>query len=276
VYYVKTKREKIGKCNICTKQKTLSWDHVPPKGGIELTPVEMETVLQVLVENPEKQKLSESQNGVKYRTICKECNELLGRKYDPVINEFAISVGRYLKSVLHFPRRIHHKTRLAALMRGLLGHLLAAKAEFDEVIFDQKVREFFFDFRKPIPEEIHIFYWLYPYKQVVIMRDFAMPAVRGNFDDIGFFHTLKYFPIGYLVCDKPQYEGLFAITEYRNLSIDEEVEIPIQLDRTEHPYWPEIVDEGNALFGGQSLTSSIFARPRDRLIVKGERLLSRA
>ncbi|MGE0156174.1 MAG: hypothetical protein AB7T17_04015 [Geobacter sp.] len=273
MYYVKTKREKSGKCNLCTRDADLSWDHVPPKGGIELTPVEMETVFQVFSGDPKKRKLSESQNGVKFRSICQECNSLLGHTYDPIINEFAISVGRYINSGLQFPQVVSHKTRPAALMRGILGHLIAAKADFEEVLFDVQVRDFFFDTTLPIPEQIHIFYWLYPYSQIVVMRDFVMPAVRGNFNDMGFFQVLKYFPVAFLITDKKSYGGLLELTQYRNLSLTDEVEIPIQLDRIEHPYWPEMVDEGNILVGGKSLQSSISARPRVRESGQKMRLL---
>lgn len=264
MYYVKTKREKTGKCNICMEDKPLSWDHVPPKGGINLTAVEMETVTQVFAGDPDKRQLRESQNGVKYRTICKECNSLLGLKYDPIINDFSVSVGRYIKSNLKFPQVVNHRTRPSALMRGILGHLVAAKAEYDQASFDVQVREYFFDESKSVPSGIHIYYWIYPYTHIVIMRDFCMPAVRGNFGDFGIFHTLKYFPIAYLVTDKPKYEGLLELTQYRNLAMEEEVEIPIQLYRVEHFFWPEMVDKGNLLLTGQSMESSVSARPRGR------------
>lgn len=264
MHYVKVKREKFGKCNICASDKPLSWDHVPPKGSIELAHMEMETLLQVFTGDPKKRYLSESQNGVKYRSICRECNELLGHTYDPIIREFACSVGRYIRTNLQFPPVIHHRTRPTALMRGILGHLLASKADFDEVLTDVQIRSFFFDVRKTIPNEIHIYYWLYPYSQIVIIRDFVMPAVRGNFGEFGFFHVLKYFPIAYLISDKPKYENLFELSRYRHLPLEEEIDIPIQLDRIEHPYWPEIVDDGNFIAGGQSITSSISAKPRNR------------
>jgi hypothetical protein len=149
-------------------------------------------------------------------------------------------------------------------MRGILGHLVAAKAEYDQASFDVQVREYFFDESKSVPSGIHIYYWIYPYTHIVIMRDFCMPAVRGNFGDFGIFHTLKYFPIAYLVTDKPKYEGLLELTQYRNLAMEEEVEIPIQLYRVEHFFWPEMVDKGNLLLTGQSMESSVSARPRGR------------
>lgn len=269
MYYAKNKRkEKVGLCNICRKEKALSWDHVPPKGGVELTPVEMETILQVLTGDKEKRKLKESQNGVKFRTICQDCNSILGKRYDPIINDFAISVGRYLKSTLTFPPVVHHRTKPARLIRGILGHLLAAKIDVDDVVFDREVREFLFNEDMPIPENIHIFYWLYPYDHTVITRDFVMPSVRGNYNNIAFFHTLKSFPIAYLISDVSGYSDLFELTIYRNVGIDEEVEIPIDLRRIEHPCWPDMADKGNFIIGGQSFVSSISALPRKKRIIR--------
>ena len=262
MYYVKTKREKEGKCNLCTRVKPLSWDHVPPKGGVELTTMEMENLVYVLTRKKEVKKIRESQNGVKFRTICKECNEFIGVNYDTVVNDFALSVGRYLKSQLKFPEIVHHETKPVRLMRGILAHFLAGKSEFDDSLFDQKVRTFIFDETQIIPDDIHIFYWAYPYDSTIILRDFGMPAARGNFKEIGFYQTLKYFPIAYLVSNKPFYEGLLELTKYRRHGIDDAIKIPIQLNRVEHRYWPEMVDKGNMLFGGQALTGSITASPK--------------
>lgn len=262
MHYVKTKREAFGLCNICSKEKSLSWDHVPPKGGINLSTMEMENLFNVFTTKEDVRKIRESQNGLKYRTICKECNEFLGRNYDPTVNEFALTVGRYLKSNLIFPKIIHHKTKPLRLIKGILGHLLAAKAEYDDASFDVQVRDFILDIDSKIPDNIHVFYWIYPYDCTIILRDFGMPSVRGRFDDFGFFQTLKYFPMAYLVSDKPQYEGLQLLTTYKDAGKDQEIDLPIALNRIKHHYWPEMVDDKNLLFGGQAASNSVSASPK--------------
>ena len=99
--YLKVKREKTSYCNICGNMDSLTWDHVPPQVGIEVTPLEQKTILQHLVSDGSNKKYHISQNGLKFRTLCKKCNnELLGKKYDPILNEFAIGVGRYIKTKL--------------------------------------------------------------------------------------------------------------------------------------------------------------------------------
>jgi hypothetical protein len=265
VHYAKSKREKKSICNLCREEKALSWDHVPPKGGIDLGPVEMETVFEIIVGDRNKPKLRESQNGVKYRTICSECNSLLGREYDPTINDFARSVGRYLKSGIALPEEVSHKVKPQRLMKALLGHIVAAKVEIEDTAFDQAARAYVLDPNKPLPENIHIFYWVYPYATSVAIRDFGMFVPRGTFKEPAVFQLLKYYPVSYLCSTKPEYAGLPALSWYRDAELDFEIEIPIDLERVEDPYWPEAPDDNdnNVFFGGQSAAAAAHARPRE-------------
>jgi len=266
LYSTKFKREKVSQCNICKKIKSLSWDHVPPKGGIYLSSIEQETVFQHMTMPKDNRKYSISQNGVKYRTICKECNEIIGRKYDPVLNDFAYNVGKFLKTKLTLPSIIYYKTKPNLLIRAILAHLLAAKVDIDKVTTDEQIRNFIFDENSTIPDDINIFYWVHPYINIVIIRDIAMLAVRGKFGGkAGVFSILKYFPIAYLVCNLKEYEGLKELTFYRNSKPQDMINISINLKDIRGPEWPEIVDDGNMMAGGQSIQSSVSAIPKHRI-----------
>jgi hypothetical protein len=162
VQYVKTKGLRVDSRKLCAKITTLTWDHVPPKGGITLEPVEIEQIFQALTGNQAVPKFQMSQDGMKFRTICKSCNDLLGSKYDRALNEFALGVGQFLKTRLHLPSVIKYKTRPMAVARTILGHLLATKVEPDRGFIDHDIRSFFFDEAIPVPSDIHIFYWIYP------------------------------------------------------------------------------------------------------------------
>jgi len=260
MHYVKHKREKYGICNICLKEANLTWDHVPPKSGIELTAVEMQTILQRFTKDNNKFLIS--QNGVKYRTICKSCNEFLGTTYDRVLNEFSKTVSIYLKSNLILPKIINHKTKPNLLVKAIIAHLISAKAEIDDVSFDKKFREFILNKNSIIPKDIHIFYWIYPYKNIIVIRDFLMPTIRGRFKEFSSFHLLKYFPVAYLVSDSKYYENLPDITKYCNNDIDLETDIQINLERVESYNWPEIIDNGNIFLSGKSMESSVIAKPK--------------
>jgi len=262
VYYAKVKRDKVDLCNICRKQASLSWDHVPPQGSIEVTPVEQETVLQRFTGEKNEKIYSISQNGVKFRTICDDCNNLLGRKYDPVLNEFALGVGRFLNTTLEMPPIIKYETKPNLVIRAIIGHLLAAKGDFESTTIDENFRKFFLDESADFPDSLKIFYWVYPYPYIVVIRDIVMPALRGNLGTKGCFSILKYFPIAYLVCNLAQYEGLDDLTFYYESKSSKVVNIPIKLKKVKHPQWPEIVDDTNFIVGGQSLKSSVFATPK--------------
>ncbi|MCX5801280.1 MAG: hypothetical protein NTX17_07840 [Candidatus Eisenbacteria bacterium] len=268
-YYAKVKRDKFDLCNICRKQASLSWDHVPPRGGIEVTPVEQETILQRLTGKENEKIVRISQNGVKFRTICDGCNNtLLGRKYDPVLNDFALGVGRFLNATLEITPIIKYETRPNLLIRAIVGHLLAAKGYFENTTIDEKLRNFILDESADFPDNLRIFYWVYPYPYVVVIRDVVMPAVRGNFGTKSCFSILKYFPIAYLVCDLAHYEGLDDLTFYYDENSSKLVNIPIKLRQVKHPEWPELVDDTNFMVGGQSFKSSLFATPRSILANK--------
>ncbi|NWG28537.1 MAG: hypothetical protein HXY48_08395 [Ignavibacteriaceae bacterium] len=260
MHYVKHKRERFGKCNICLKEASLTWDHVPPRSGIELSAVEMQTVLQRFTANNNKFLIS--QNGVKYRTICKSCNEFLGSTYDKVMNEFSRTLGKYLKSTLILPKIINIKTKPNLLVKGIIAHLISAKSEIDEVTFDKIFREFISNKNASIPEDLHIYYWIYPYNNIIVIRDFMMPSIRGNFKEFSFFHLLKFFPIAYLVSDSKANENLPDLIKYCNSDCDFESDIQINLERVESYNWPEIVEDGNVFFGGKSIESSVIAKPK--------------
>jgi hypothetical protein len=263
IYYSKEKRAKFDFCNICGKHASLSWDHVPPRGGIEVTPVEQKTILQLFSGMDNEKSYSISQNGVKFRTICDYCNStLLGSKYDPTLNEFALGVGRFLNTSLAMPPIVQYETRPNLLIRAVIGHLLAAKGDFENTTIDQAFRNFILDESAAFPESLKIFYWVYPYPDTVVIRDVVMPSVRGNLGSWGCFSILKYFPVAYLVCDLAQYEGLDDLTLHYDKNSAKAVSIPIKLQEVKNPHWPEIVDDTNFIIGGQSLHCALSATPK--------------
>ncbi len=97
--YRKYKRNRVGACNICGAKGRLTWDHVPPKGGIELQPVEIERVMSVFSSALALDRREISQNCLKFRTLCDRCNnDLLGARFDPALNDLGIAIGRFLRS----------------------------------------------------------------------------------------------------------------------------------------------------------------------------------
>ena len=78
-----------GRCNICGEEKKLTSDHVPPKGVNRFTRMELHSVSGALnALEGKKKKFRQFQNGVKFRSLCRDCNGgLLGKKYDPALGK---------------------------------------------------------------------------------------------------------------------------------------------------------------------------------------------
>lgn len=264
MHYAKVKRDKIGQCNICLKERPLSWDHVPPQGSYNPSPREVQTVMQVLTaRDPVRPSTRDSQNGVKFRTICKPCNEKLGQDVDPTYIDFTQQIGLFLKSTLALPTTVSIKTKPARLIRAVLAHLVAAKVELDDVIFDRDVRPACRSLTVPIPDNVHVHYWAYPHEEQVILRDVATLAKRGKFGGaIMFFHLMKSYPVAFLVSDVARYDGLPTLTDYRSAGPDDVVDIPLVLSDIRPVGWPETPTDDSILFGGQAMLGSVVARPR--------------
>lgn len=178
------------------------------------------------------------------------------------MNDFARGIGKFLHTALHLPEIPHYETRPNRLIRAICGHLLAAKGDLETTTTDEILRHFVFDEKSEFPKQLKVFYWIYSYSYVAIIRDVIMPAERGNFEKIGFVSILKYFPVGYIICDLDGYEALNDLSFYLTSHLDKTVSIPTLLNQIHHPQWPEIVDNRNFLAGGRSIKSSVFAKPR--------------
>lgn len=258
----KIKRNKIDICNICKEKKPLSWDHVPPKGGIKLSSVEIKEVFQLL-SGREESSIKISQNGVKYRTICSECNSIIGTEFDPTLNNLNKSIINYIQSKDVLPKHFFARVKPIRLMKCILAHLVTAKINIDEVVTDQKIRESIFS-SNTIPEGIHIHYWVYPFDCTVILRDFALPIRPRDFSNCTIANVIKYFPIGFIISDSDYFRGLESLSQYRDLDIDDEIDLKFDLTKIEDFDWPERVDENNIVFLTQESQNGIFATPKKK------------
>lgn len=269
--YAIAKRQKRSICNLCRKEADLTWDHVPPKGGIVVRPVEILTIMTRLCGQPGRRVIS--QNGVKYRTICKACNEYVGREYDPIMNAFSKSVGLYIRSTLHIPREVAHRTKPQRLLKSLLAHLVAAKVPIEDTVFDQQARAYVLDPVAKLPADINVFYWVYPYDTTVIMRDFAMFTPRGTFLDPAIFQLIKTFPVAFLCTNVARYAGLHSLSPHRDCELDDEVDVPMRLFPVHEQEFPETPDDRDnvVIFGGASAMQGFHASPRRRAVQLGLR-----
>jgi hypothetical protein len=255
------KKDRI--CNICQLEKELSEDHVPPQA----CPPAKNTVIsklfyQMIGERSFRPRMS--QNGVSYKTICSDCNNKLGNRYDWALGDFSQKIESFIGSSVILPDSFEVECYPNAIMRSVLGHLLAAKTETDEVVVDTVLRPCILDPSLPIPDDIHIFYWVYPYETISILRDFAMPAVRGNLQTSGFFNMIKFYPIAFLITHQlPSYEKLLSLHQFNQLPSGDKANLQINLRLIKRSTWPEeCLGEENFLVVGRAANDSVYAVPK--------------
>ncbi|MBW4487102.1 MAG: hypothetical protein KME12_04865 [Trichocoleus desertorum ATA4-8-CV12] len=265
----KTIIEKLKKkdniCNICQQEGELSEDHVPPQS---CPPAKNIVISKVLYQMTDDKSFHPriSQNGVTFKTICRGCNNKLGNRYDWALGQFSQRVESFLESSLALPESFEVECQPNAIMRSILGHLLAAKTKTDEVVIDNLIRPCLTDSSLPIHDDIHIFYWVYPYEEIIILRDFAMPAVRSNLQKPGFFNMIKFYPIAFLITHQlSSYEGLLSLHKFNQTPPDQKANIRINLRSVRSNTWPEECNGmENYLLLGQAAHDSVYAVPKTK------------
>ncbi len=221
------RKTRKGYCNGCNVYGHLTWDHVPPQGSIDVRPVDVRFWVnhfsQVarhpvnMYEGPGtvKEELDlrhGSQNGLKFYTLCAECNNArLGRRYDPEFNRVSNEVGKAVRAAfeahlqLPFTIEIHARTHL--LLRSVIGHLLAAHCStdqqqplrgFDEGFY-RNLRDYFLDESLPIPPDIRVYYWPYPSAEQIAITGLGIADRDGGPHVIG--DLLKFFPMAFFVAN---------------------------------------------------------------------------
>ena len=244
-------------------EENLSVDHVPPK---VCPPIQSRVINKLLYQMTEDKgfKPRESQNGVWYQTICRECNSKLGSEFDPALGDLCSKIERLINSQSSLPNSLTIKCHPNAVMKSVLGHLLAAKTQTDKVVIDQLTRECILNSKLPIPPDIHIFYWIYPYETTIILRDFAMPAKRGVLNTTGSFNMIKFYPIAFLITYKlSQYENLLNLDRFNRLSPQDEADIELRLNPVRKMTWPEECKGlENYLMLGKAAEDSVFSTPK--------------
>jgi len=241
-----------GFCNICGEFRKLSKDHVPPKGCGNVGRTEVFELIDALGAELPLRPRTKQQNGAHHRTLCENCNNLLGSNYDPELIRFSASVRTIARSPLVLPRILDIPCIPGRLARSVVGHVLAAgpretsgpttgtmQAGLSAYVLDESAQ---------FPEQLDVYYWLYPYTtQVAISAAGLMVGMGRAFVVIG---VLKFFPVGFLLAwERPRGMrfNLAALRPYHRQDGMSEVLLPLALKPVLREKFPEGPTEDGAL-----------------------------
>lgn len=251
--YKKIKRPKVDRCNICGKNTKLTWDHVPPKACNNCYSVKVNSLFAGI---PQVNQYEEQfQNGVKFRSLCNECNNgFLGAKYDPAYYAFIGDMSKMLLSQVQLPIRLTLNAEINKVARAVCGHILAAKHHYNDVVgtIDNDLREYLFDESRKRPRDLFLYYWVYPYSSVVVIRDVAIKSYTTDCPE-GVVSVLSFFPISFiLTTELSPGMNMPDLFTYTTTSINGSVNVPIDFQTAYYPktqklrnhFWPCNVSDG--------------------------------
>lgn len=262
-----TKGAPTGICNICGIESHLTEDHIPPKGIAKPTQVEMRRLGESLLLDGFKKSSRYSQNGIKFKTLCAHCNNnLLGIQSDPSLISFANEAKTLLKSHLCLPESISVQTRPNRMCRSVVGHLLAAHLDGHRAgTLTSSLTDYFLEPTAILPENIDIYYWLYPYSDQVIVHGAGLMRDLGS--SFAVFSLMKFFPLSFLfIVDKPSgwHFEYPCMRQYLSTNPDELVFMPIDLVNIPHQRWPEMPTSRDAVMHTDNAMRS---KPQTRQIL---------
>ena len=247
-------------CNICEQKRNLTDDHIPPRCcGNDKAIVARRIYAEELIA---RQVDAKSNNGLKWRTLCRQCNgDLIGR-WDPALGEFTKQTEAIISPSLALPQRLNMNIRGGAVLRSLLGHVVAAKTQGDAVPLDAKIRDYLLD-RAALDPKIGVYCWLYPYRPIVVARDFTWVEVEGEGGaSPGLATVIKFYPLAVLVLDasvKGQSNSNYMTPLHPFAGTDENLETAIEILRQPifHPGWPERAMGNHLVLGGRTYVDSV-------------------
>lgn len=193
------------------------------------------------------------QSGIKFRSICAECNNsLLGSGYDPHLNALSQEAANLLRAskYLSLPGKHLVKARPQRIARAVVGHLLAAEIRDDmtdlpiRAPFQDALRSYLLDPNAHLPASIDIRYWVYSGDAHLIIHGCGIGSIKRKGCVV--CDILKYFPLAFLVVfDPPEHTAMKAhsLVRDRGQNLDEEAELVLQLAPRPRTGWPEQPDD---------------------------------
>lgn len=259
---LQTRGAATGVCNACGTHGRLTEDHIPPKGCVRPTAMELQHVTDRL--DAEKAIKSKGNDGVKYRTLCARCNnQLLGGRYDPALIDFVNRVSAFLASELVLPATMTIPMQPALVARAVWGHLAAVGVDRYQGPRTEELRDFFLDESLPIPAGLKFYYWLYPYRRQVLIRDAGVLDLQDG--SKATYWAMKFYPLAFAVWHPATgnaTQPMRDLATYTVLGPGGVVDVPLDLDPVRHELTLEAPTTTQAIMWGRDAIVANSRPPR--------------
>ncbi|MEW6518639.1 MAG: hypothetical protein AB1461_04435 [Thermodesulfobacteriota bacterium] len=240
-----------GYCNVCGTFGRLTFDHVPPRSCVGIRKRRAALLTEAMdCGDLGWYKSRHFQDGLKFKSICNTCNsDVLGSRYDPHLKQFAGDISRVVDLAFNkgiaLPGKVFISISLQRVVRSIIGHAMAAYVREDMTTpprsapYLDALRSYFLNESQPIPDQLEIYYWIYPSDIQVIILGCGLSCFGSKTTIVG--DLLKFYPVAFWVVWSPPAVnvGVPSLIGKRNIGIDDFIEVPVSLWRPPRLDWPE-------------------------------------
>jgi hypothetical protein len=235
-------------CNICGRVCKLSRDHIFPK-GLGLPKV---IVIRSPLGSPLKYPDSLSECGLVQKTICRECNNLLGYKYDQDLIKLIKSASlqcnqmNNLRNIgLTIPNiQLELSFIPDRVARSVTGHLLAARVS-EQGLTVPDMQKFVLEEEYCLPPNYHLYMWFCPLHDPLVTLEnvyIHLPTMSALI-----YETYKVFPLAFLFSNNDmKISGSVDLLGYKHNSPQD---VRIDMMNYPNPQWPENAGLPGAEYG---------------------------
>jgi hypothetical protein len=245
-------------CNICRQKKNLTDDHVPPQCCGNNQEISARRIYAEELTAPQVD--ARSQNGLKFRTLCKDCNGKLLGAWDGALGVLAEQAARFVDPLLSLPPKLQIVVQPGAILRSFLGHVVAAKVQDDAVPVDQRIRDYLLN-AAPLPASIKAYCWLYPFAPTIVARDFTFVVAEGQGGvSPGIISVVKFFPLAFCVVDgsgELTGSNTTPLHQYATLAPTDRASLILNRTHVIQPGWPERASGSHIVLGGRTYADSV-------------------
>ena len=174
----------------------MTWEHVPPKSCNNAGAIKTKDIFEI----KDNKYHYESQNGIKYRTICGDCNNsILGACSDVAFKNLYEQCVFFLDSLSCLSEEQYIEIDIYNIVKSVFGKFLAMSKEFVNSEIDNEMRNFIL--HDIIPTSLHLYFRIYPYASIIQCRNCLSSNVTNpnDYTTKGLLSLLYYYPFAFIL-----------------------------------------------------------------------------
>jgi hypothetical protein len=251
--YINSVKGTHGACALCGHYEKLTDDHVPPEGVGNFDRWRGLSYMTRISGNDEEIASRRFPSGIRFKTLCANCNSRLGGREDKALVDFYNRVRKIVESPLLLSPLMRISAKPNLIIRSLFAHIAAANDSGRPSFFDDEARQIFLNKKSLRFSSWNLFYWIFLGKDLFLARS-LFHTVWSPILEVHEMFILKMYPLAFLFTTMPIFFGAANLMKFVQLRDEEETEIPLLLFLSEdHPVWPAYTSNTNAImFGGNA------------------------